>query len=420
MKAEIVSVGTELLLGQIVDSNAAILGELFAECGVEHSHRQTVGDNLPRLESALRLALSRSDLVVTIGGLGPTEDDLTRDGIAAALGVPLEEDPALIHRLQEIFAQRNLPWVDSLRRQAMRPPDSEVIDNPNGTAVGLICRAGDRFIVALPGPRSELLPMVRGRVRELLATLGGGQTIVSRILRVAGIGESAVEAALGGLMQGTNPTVAPYAKTAEVHLRLTAKAGSAEAAHALIDPLAAEVRKRLGRAVYGEGETTLEHAMVDELRAAGLTLGTAESLTGGLLAQRLTSVPGVSDCFAGGFVTYAPEAKVRLLGVRQETIAELGTVSSACAMEMAQGARERLGCDVAISLTGEAGPEPAEDKPVGLVFIGLANGSEVIVHEHRFRGSRDDIRLRATQWALVHLRDLGLEGESRAHLPHGS
>lgn len=411
MTAEIVSVGTELLLGQIVDSNAAAMGRILAECGLAHFHRQTVGDNLTRASEALVLALSRADVVIAIGGLGPTDDDLTREAIARALDEPIVLDEAVLADLKALYASRRMVWRESVARQARRPACGQAIPNPAGTAPGLICRKAGKTVVALPGPRSEFLPMAEGPVRALLTDLGGGEAIVSRVLRVCGLGESVVAEKLGDLMEGQNPTLAPYAKPAEVHLRFTARASSSEAAQRLIEPLTEKVRDILGDAVYGEGEETLEAAIVKLLLESRSTVATAESLTAGLVGSRFGSVPGASEVLHGGVVAYSRAAKIGVLGVDRETIAQFGTVSAECASAMAAAARERFGADYGVATTGEAGPAPAE-KEVGLVYVAVADrmGSEWA--EARFRGSRDDIRVRASQAALVLLRKRLLAGRS--------
>lgn len=405
--AEIVSVGTELLLGQTVDTNATALAQMLAELGIGCRHRQTVGDNLDRLTESLKTALNRSDIVITIGGLGPTQDDLTRDGITAALGEAMIVDDGVTERLRRLFAQRNLPWVESQIRQAMRPPSGAPIENPNGTAPGLICRKDGKTVIAMPGPPSEFLPMMRGPVRDALLELGGGGVIHSHTVRISGMGESIVEDKLRDLMDSDSPTVAPYAKTAEVHIRVTARADGVEQANAVIEPVLSEIRSRLGRVIYGEDETTLEEAVLSLLREQGATLAVAESCTGGLLGARLTSVAGSSDVFMGGAITYTNEMKVLLLGVESDTLERHGAVSPETAEEMARGAKERFGSDYAISITGIAGPGGGTDeKPVGLVYIGVAGPQEVRVIERKFRGLRESIRTRSTQAALDSLREL--------------
>ncbi|MCO5296454.1 MAG: competence/damage-inducible protein A [Fimbriimonadaceae bacterium] len=402
MTAEIVSVGTELLMGQIADTNAQALGRMLPELGISHHFRQTVGDNLGRLTEALRLALGRSDIVFTIGGLGPTEDDLTRDGIAAALGVELVHDPEIEAGIRKIFEDRRLKWTESQRRQAMRPACAEALANPNGTAPGLFCRLGGKIVVAMPGPKGEFGPML-ALVRDRLGT--GDSVIHSRILRVAGMGESAVEDRIRAELASANPSVAPYAKPGEVHLRLTARAASTAEADAMLDPLEERIRGLLGDAVFGVDDQTLESVVLAMLREAGQTLAVAESCTGGGLGARLTSVPGASDVFLGGVITYANEAKARLLDVPLPVLEGAGAVSEECAEAMAAGARGSLGADWAVSITGIAGPDGGtEAKPVGTVWIAIAGPGRTKAHEFQFRGTREDIRGRSSQMALTLLR----------------
>lgn len=402
MTAEIVSVGTELLMGQIADTNAQMLGRMLPELGITHQCRQTVGDNLGRLTEALTLALRRSDIVFTIGGLGPTEDDLTRDGIAAALGVELVHDPEIEAGIRKIFEDRRLSWTDSQRRQAMRPECAEVLDNPNGTAPGLFCRHEGKIVVAMPGPKGEFGPMV-ALVRE---KLGQGDTVIhSRILRVAGLGESSIEDRIRAELGSSNPSVAPYAKPGEVHLRLTARAASTEEADAMLDPLEARIRGKLGDSVFGVDDQTLESVVLAMLRQTGQTLAVAESCTGGGLGARITSVEGASDVFAGGVISYSNHAKAVLLDVPFDVLEGPGAVSEACARAMAAGARAALGTDWAVSITGIAGPGGGSDaKPVGTVWIGIEGPDHGKAHGFKFRGTREDIRGRSTQMALTLLR----------------
>ncbi len=404
MRAEIVSVGTEILLGQIVDSNAAILGELFAELGIEHVFRQTVGDNLPRLTEVLRHALSRSDIVVTIGGLGPTNDDLTRDGIAAALDSELMHDPAIEDRLRELFAARNLTYNPAQNRQAMRPECADAIPNPNGTAPGLIARKGEKTVIALPGPRMEFAPMVRGPIRETLMHLGDGSTIQSRVLRVCGMGESMVERTLGEIMNQSQPTVAPYAKPNEVHLRVTAKAPTNDQAMRLIDKTEADIRAVLGDLVYGVDEESLESVVLRLAEERGLSVGTVESCTGGAMAQRLSSVDGASKVFAGGLITYSALLKMELADVPKDVIEQYGTISEECAKAMAVGGLARLQADLVVAITGIAGKEPVESKLPGTVWIAMASAAGVTANEFRFGGSREIIQTRAAHTGLIQLR----------------
>lgn len=292
MTAEIVSVGTELLLGHVVDTHAPLMAQILAECGISCQRRTTVGDNRERLVSVLRESLDRCRVVITIGGLGPTLDDLTRDGIAEALGVPLEHVPEVEERLRRFFAQRNLRWTDSIARQAEKPEGSELIENRFGTAPGLLCRNGDRTVIALPGPKGEFVPMANGPVREILSRLGGSGVIHSRTLRIVGMGESHVEDMVRDLMDCEDPTVAPYAHTGEVHLRLTSRAPSVEEALHKVAPMEAEIRSRLGAAVFGVDSTDLESAVIALLVSRGETLAVAESMTGGELGGQDHCGPG--------------------------------------------------------------------------------------------------------------------------------
>ena len=387
MIAEIVSVGTELLMGQIADTNAQHLGKVLPELGIRHQLRQTVGDNLERLTQALSLALSRSDIVFTIGGLGPTQDDLTRDGIAAALGEQLEPDPVIAEHLMKLFAMRNLPWTESQHRQTMRPACSRPIDNPNGTAPGLICEKNGKVVIALPGPKGEFVPMVNGPVREYLSHLGHEGVIHSRILRVCGLGESIVEERIRALLDSDNPTVAPYAKPGEVHLRITAKAETTEKAEEIIGPIETQIRSLLGDAVFGVNETTLEGAVLELLRARKQTLAVAESITGGGVAQRITSVTGASEAFLGGLVTYTIGSKSRDLGIDRAILddPQVGPVSPEVAKLMASAVRAKFGADYGLALTGNAGPTSDKgDKPVGLVYISVSGPGGEVVEEYKF------------------------------------
>jgi nicotinamide-nucleotide amidase len=407
MTAEIISIGTELLLGQIVDTDAAYLARRLSLLGVSVYHRTTVGDNLARAVGALRLALSRSDTVFLIGGLGPTMDDLTRDAIADALETPLLRDPTLVAQLTEFFSARGYPMSDSILRQADVPQGGVPLPNANGTAPGLWVEKGGKVVVALPGPPNEFEPMVEAQVEPRLRAAAGSQpqVIRSHTLRIVGMGESQIEERVKDLMEASSPTVAPYAKLAEVHLRVTAKAESDAVAEAKIAPVVEEIRRRLGKAVYAEGETTLEEAVVFRLIEAHKTVATAESCTGGLLAGRITAVAGSSAAFETGVVAYANDTKVHLLKIPQALVAAKGAVSQEVGAAMAGRIRELAGADFGIGITGVAGPGGGTaEKPVGLVYVGLAGPDGVAVTRHLFGGSRADIRLRATQVALDRLR----------------
>jgi nicotinamide-nucleotide amidase len=411
MVAEIVSVGTELLLGQIADTNAQTLGKILPEYGIEHKFRQTVGDNVQRLTDALKLAVSRSDIVFTIGGLGPTADDLTREGIAAALGDELVLDEAISAHLKHLFEVRKMQWLDMQNRQAMRPTCATPIENPNGTAPGLLCQKEGKVVIAMPGPKGEFGPMANGPVRDFLLKHAGGEVIHSRLLRICGLGESTVEDKIRPLLDATNPTVAPYAQVGEVHLRVTAKAPNVDLAEAMIEPVEMRIRSVLDDAVYGSGDTTLEKALIDLLVGRKETVAVAESITGGGVGAQLTAVAGSGDAFIGGVITYQPEMKEKLLGVDSGILSdpERGPVDPQVAEQMAQGVRKLCNSTYGVSLTGNAGPAADQGgKPVGLVYLAVAWDGGVEVQEYRWRGQREDIRRRASQFALTLLRSVVL------------
>ena len=410
MRAEVISIGTELLLGQITDTNAADLGVFFARNGVDHTHRQTVGDNHQRVVEAIRLALTRSDIVFTIGGLGPTPDDLTRQAIAEALEDPLIRDDSLVEHLKNEYGKRGLKMTESQFRQADRPACATPIPNGNGTAPGLHATKNDKHVIALPGPKSEFNPMVNGPVKAIIESLRPGPPIYSRTLRICGVSEASIGEQLADLMAAEDPTLAPYAKTGEVHLRISTRAETERVAEAKLEFVADQIRECLGNAVYGEGEETLEAWIIKTLIAQKQTVATAESCTGGLLAGRFTSVDGSSSAFQTGFVTYSADSKHQLLGVKEWTLIQNGTVSEETAREMAVGARGRTNSNYAISITGVAGSEPLneapEPKPSGLVYIGIVSPQSIDIHIFNLRGDRQTIRDRAVSHALIRFRDL--------------
>ena len=412
LRAEIVSVGTELLLGEIVNTNAVRLSRALADLGIAVYRRTTVGDNHDRLLATLRSALSENDIVLTIGGLGPTSDDITRDVLAEAMGDTLQYDERIAHRLKAFFRARNIEMPETVLRQAWVPTSGRPIENPNGTAPGLLFDKNGKIGIALPGPPSEFNPMVDNHVVPLLREKTGGKgTIRKRILRICNMGESMVEQKVLDLMQDDNPTVAPYAKTGEVHLRVAAGADDAETANRMVEERVAEIRRRLGDHVYAFDDEPLEFAVVRLFMERGLTIATAESCTGGLLAMRLTEVPGSSAVFLGGAVTYSNEAKSDMVGVPADLIARVGAVSQEVAEAMATGACERFGASFGVSITGIAGPDGGSpEKPVGLVYIGVAGPGGVRVERNIFPGERAFVRQRSAQYALVMLRDgaLGL------------
>lgn len=406
MRGEIVAVGTELLLGQIVNTNAAYLARALAELGVEVYRQTVVGDNRQRLVAALRDALTRAELVVTCGGLGPTPDDLTREAVAEALGLPLLEDGEARRAIEEFCRRHGLPLDYGAERQAMVPAGSVVLPNEVGSAPGFIARDGDRVVVSLPGPPAELRPMLERAVAYLAALPGGrAQVILSRVLRLAGIGEAAAALAAGELLEGANPTVAPYARPGEVQFRITARAPSRGEAAALIARVEEELRRRLGEYVFGADDESMEVVVGNLLRRRGLALALAESCTGGLVSRKVTSVPGSSDYYVHGVVSYANEAKVRILGVPRETLERWGAVSWQTAVAMARGALA-LGADVAASTTGIAGPGGGTAaKPVGTVYFGLATPTAAWWRHRVFAGDRATVQEWAAQEALAMVWD---------------
>ena len=401
---EILSVGTELLLGNIVNSDAQALSRELSGLGLNVLYHSVVGDNPGRLKAAVELARSRADVIVTTGGLGPTCDDLTKQTLAECFGKRLVYHPECAEGIRCFFHRMGKEMTDNNLQQAYLPEDCQILDNAWGTAPGCAFESDGTCVVMLPGPPRECLPMFRERAVPWLARLSEG-VIRSRTLRVFGLGESAVESLLRDRMNElTNPTLAPYAKEGEVELRITAKADSPQAADALIAPVEREVRALLGELVYGADVSGLEQVVLEGARDRGLTLGTAESCTGGLIAKRLTDVPGSACAFLGGVVSYHCEVKAGLLGVSQALLDERGAVCAQVAEQMAQGAIRALGCDLAVSATGVAGPDPDDrGNPVGLVFVGLAAPDGCWVKQLNLASPgarRDRIRTLAANHAL--------------------
>ncbi|MGI6035757.1 MAG: competence/damage-inducible protein A [Limnochordia bacterium] len=409
MRAEIISVGTELLLGEIVDTNAAFLGRRLAELGMDVYYRQTVGDNQVRLVAAFELALSRADLVLVSGGLGPTMDDITREALAEVLGDRLCLDEGALRQLEAHFTRLGRPMTDNNRRQAYRPSNADFITNRRGTAPGILAHHQGRTIICMPGVPRELETMFEGEVIPRLLRNSNGEknrVIKSRTLLLTGLGESAAENAIADIIkEQTNPTIAPYAGLGEVRLRLTATAAGAEEALALIHPLEARLRERLGDVIYGVDGDTLEGVVAEKLTNRGLILAVAESCTGGLVSHRLTNIPGSSVFFRQGMIVYSNEAKKELLDVPDEVLEEFGAVSSQVAEAMARGVRLAGDADLGLAITGIAGPGGATPtKPVGLVYLALAYDGDCLVEKHTFSGQREEVKYRASQAALNLLR----------------
>ena len=406
MVCELISVGTELLLGNIVNTNTQFLAEKCALLGLSMYHQVTVGDNRERLTQVIRTALDRSDIVILTGGLGPTEDDLTKEVCAEVMGFSLAEDPHTRQMIESYFKNNIYKEIpDNNWKQAIVPQGAIVLDNHNGTAPGLILEKANKTAILLPGPPNELIPLFNEQVYPYLEKLRP-EVIRSQMVKVCGIGESQVEDKLLDLIDSqTNPTIATYAKTGEVHLRITASAATTEEADSMIKPVVKEIKKRLGDAVYSTKENeSLEMAVVRLLKKNGLTVTTAESCTGGMLAARLVNVPGVSDVYREGYITYSNKAKRRLLDVNKSTLKKYGAVSEQTAREMAIGGVFANGADVCVATTGIAGPDGGtEEKPVGLVYICYLK-DKVTVERFQFKGNREKIREQTVVKALDLLR----------------
>ncbi len=407
MKAELVFVGTELLLGQILNTNAQYISRRLADLGVDNYYQTVVGDNWERLAEVLRQALGRADLVITSGGLGPTLDDITKEVAAEVLGIPLELHQPSLEHVEGFFRRRGREMTENNRKQALMPKGARVLPNPPGTAPGMIAERDGKAIAVLPGPPNEMQPMFESGVVPYILEKTGARpvTLVTKTLRFSGIGESALESKLRDLMEKQiDPTVAPYAKLGEVHLRLATKAATREEGLRRLEPLEAEIKARAGRYLYGYDEEPLEGAVGRLLREKGQTLAVAESCSGGILAKRLTDLPGSSDYFLLGAVTYANEAKQALLGVTEEMLSEHGAVSEPVARAMAEGVRRMSGSDWSLSVTGIAGPGGGTPtKPVGTVWFGLSGPDGTKAWTEQLWGSRDDIRRRSAQVALTRL-----------------
>lgn len=437
-RAEIISIGTELLLGQVLDTNSQFMSSELAHLGINCFYHSTVGDNESRIRDCLRKALGRANLIFTSGGLGPTADDLTIKCIADLFGVDMVQDDAVLKRLREFFKLRGVEMPLQNEKQALRPRGSEILPNPVGTAPGIIWRIDrellssigvelneeelgcERTIITFPGVPSELKVMWRETVSPYLAGKFEGSTIFSVELKHFGIGESSLAEKFDYLLSGSNPTVAPYSGRGECRLRVTAKAATLEEAKSLAEPLVEEIRNKSGSDLYGYDDDTLESVVAKTLMSKGLTLSTAESCTGGLLSKRLTDIPGCSAYTSLNLITYSNEAKSKMLGVSEDILVAHGAVSPECAQAMAEGVRSLSGSDIGVGITGIAGPTGGdEEKPIGLVFIGVSTaggyrGKRLNLGSH---SSRTEIRYRTASEALNMIRLHLLEVIADCHEP---
>ncbi len=419
MKAEIICVGTELLLGDIVNTNAAYLAKELAMLGIDIYHQSVVGDNAQRLKESLSLSLSRSDMVITTGGLGPTFDDLTKQAVADYFGLEMEMHAPSADKIIALFAARKQTMTKNNMLQARVPKGARVFFNDEGFAPGIAVEQGGKIVIMLPGPPGEMEPMFKSRVAPYLMEKIHS-TILSHTLFIFGMGESQVEDKLHDMMAGyANPTVAPYAKKGEVQVRVSAKAQDAQQAEAMISPVVEKIKEILGDAVYGIDVGSLQNAIVEALKERKLTVATAESCTGGGVSQAITDVPGSSAVFGCGICAYANETKTKLLGVKKETLETFGAVSEQTAREMAAGVRAVSGADIGVSVTGIAGPEGGSaDKPVGLVYIAVDSEAWRGVKELRLsrghKNERGSIRAFAAMHALNMVRIAALKSAVKA------
>lgn len=406
MIVEIISVGTEILMGNIVNTNAAYLAAKCAGLGLSCYYQSVVGDNEVRLYEAVRTACDRADVVILSGGLGPTQDDLTKETAAKVLGKELEMHEPSREAVIRHMTRRGLPITDNNWKQAMVPHGCIVVENDNGTAPGIIMEENNTHVILLPGPPGELIPMFEKNIVPYLQKLTP-DVLYSAMVKLCGVGESIAEDRIRDLIDTqTNPTIATYAKTGEVHLRVTAKAESEKEAEELVKPVVRELKKRFGDAVFTTQEAvTLEESIVTLMKENSLKLGVAESCTGGMLSARLISVPGASDVYKAGFVTYSDSAKHRLINVDKDTLGRFGAVSKETAKAMVKGTLKAAKADYAVAVTGIAGPDGGtKETPVGLVYIACGRKGRITVKKCQFGGDREKIRQSAAANALTILR----------------
>ncbi|MFR6017189.1 MAG: competence/damage-inducible protein A [Paraclostridium sordellii] len=405
MKAEIITVGTEILLGDIVNTNSQFLAKELASLGLDVYYQSTVGDNESRLMDTLNESLDRSDIIITTGGLGPTNDDITKEVAAKCFNQELVFYNDIWKDIKQYFEKIGVEPTENNKKQAYFPKDCIILNNSNGTAPGAILKKENKMIIVLPGPPKEMIPMFNNELKKHLENLTDYK-LISRTLRFFGIGESELEDKLSDIINNqTNPTIAPYAKEGEVTLRITAKSYTKDDADNLIDEVENKIKTLVGKYLYGYGETTLEETVAKLLVEKNLTIAVSESCTGGMVSSMLIDYPGISQVFIEGCVTYSNEAKMSRLGVKKETLDSFGAVSTETAIEMAKGVAMNLKTNVGLSTTGIAGPGGGTaEKPVGLVYIGLYINGKTKVKKLNLAGSREKIRVKASKEALNFLR----------------
>lgn len=398
MNAEIIAVGSELLLGQINNTNARFISSQLTELGIHIYHHTVVGDNPRRLLQAIEIAESRADIIIFSGGLGPTKDDLTKEAIAQHLGVNLVQDDQAMASIQYFFDVRNRIMTDNNKKQALVLDGATVLANRHGMAPGMLYETDKHLYMLLPGPPSELEPMFQFEAKPLLASIvSDGEQIVSQVLHFYGIGESALEVEVSDLLDLTNPTVAPLASDGEVMLRITAQAESEMRAYELIEPIQQEILQRVGKYFYGVNDDSLSSKLVEMLIDNKLTIASAESLTAGQFMASLATIPGVGEALQGGVVVYNEDMKVKQLNISRKLIEEYTVVSAECAAAMAVNVRTKFDADIGIGLTGAAGPDAHQGSPAGTVWIGISMKDTVQTYKLQLSGQRNTNRLLAVK-----------------------
>ncbi|HEY8499334.1 MAG TPA: competence/damage-inducible protein A [Clostridia bacterium] len=412
MIAEIIAVGTELLMGQITNTNAQYISRRLAELGINLYFHTVVGDNPERLKNSIKTALERSDIVITTGGLGPTRDDLTKETIARAMNRKLVLYEDILKQIEDFFVKKHRVMYKNNEKQAYLPEDCLVIPNSNGTAPGCIVEEAGKTVIMLPGPPKEMIPMFEDTVFPFLKK-SAGVVIVSKMLKIFGIGESEMETKLMDLVDlQDNPTIAPYVSMGDITVRVTARCGSKDEAEKMLRPVVSEIRSRLGDLVYSEKGETLEQVVFNLLSERGLVVSTAESCTGGQLAARLISLPGASKIFERGYVTYSNISKIEELAVNEQTLTKYGAVSRETAMEMLNGLMKKSKSQVLAAITGIAGPDGGTpEKPVGLVYIAASLHDKIVCRSYDFMGNRERIQNDTCLRALDIMRRLILNME---------
>lgn len=407
MNAEIITIGTELLLGQILDTNSLYLSKKLSEIGVNLYYKTSVGDNISRIKETISIASMRSDLIIITGGLGPTVDDVTRDAIAEFTGKKLVFDNNILLKIEHFFTTRNIKMPENNKLQAYIPEGALILENKIGTAPGFILLFNSKIIVCVPGVPNEMKSMIEtGVIPYLIENFGAGKFVIySKRIKLTGLPESYIDEKIRDIfVESRNPTVAILAHQTEIEIRLTSKAENKEKAIDLINDVKKIIYERLGENIYGEDEETIEEKVSCVLKEKKLTISTAESCTSGLLAYRLTNIPGSSLYFLGGVNVYSNDSKINVLGVKEEIIKKYGAVSEECAIDMALNCRKKFNTDIAMAITGIAGPDGGTaNKPVGLVYIAINIKDDVKVFKFNFSGQRDIVRARAAQMGLFEL-----------------